>query len=77
MPALVPTHWSVQEAIFLADGFRFVRQVGSHRAYIKAGVLRPVVIPTYRAVPVSIIRNNMRTAGMSRDRYFQLLAQVR
>jgi predicted RNA binding protein YcfA (HicA-like mRNA interferase family) len=66
----------VQEAIFLADGFRFVRQVG-HRAYIKPGVHRPLVIPTYRAVPVSIIRNNMRTAGMSRERYFQLLAQVR
>lgn len=77
MAKLVPTHWTLQEAIFLADGFHFVRQIGSHRAYVKPGVLRPVIIPTYRAVPVAIIRNNMRTAGMSRERYFQLLAQVR
>lgn len=76
MPKLVPTHWRVQEAIFLGDGFRFVRQVGSHRAYVKPGVPRPVVIPTYPAVPVSIIRNNMRTAGMSRERYLQLLEIV-
>ena len=77
MPTLAPTHWQVQEAIFLAEGFRFVRQVGSHRAYVKPGVLRPVVIPVYPAVPVSIIRNNMRTAGMSRERYFELLERLR
>jgi predicted RNA binding protein YcfA (HicA-like mRNA interferase family) len=77
VPKLAPTSWQVQEAIFLADGFRFVRQVGSHRAYGKAGVLRPVVIPACPAVPVSIIRNNMRTAGMTRERYFELLERLR
>jgi hypothetical protein len=40
----------------------------------KPGVPRPVVIPRYAAVPVFIIRNNLRTAGMSRERYFELLA---
>lgn len=27
-------------------------------------------------VPVFIIKNNLRTAGISRDRYFELLKQV-
>ncbi|MBI3014359.1 MAG: type II toxin-antitoxin system HicA family toxin [Candidatus Tectomicrobia bacterium] len=76
MPKITPTHWSVQEKIFQADGFIFVRQEGSHRAYIKPGIPRPVIIPVYREVPVSIIRNNMKTAGMTRERYFSLLAQV-
>ena len=76
MPKIVSTHWTVQEKIFEADGFVFVRQEGSHRAYVKTGILRPVIIPVYREVPVSIIRNNMRTAGMTRDRYFSLLEQV-
>jgi len=31
------------------------------------------VIPMYRAVPVFIIKNLLRTAGMNRDRYFELL----
>jgi len=43
--------------------------------FTKAGVIRPVVIPKYACVPVFIIRNNLRTAGMSRDRYFELLNQ--
>ena len=76
MPKIGSTHWTVQEKIFEADGFVFVRQEGSHRAYVKTGILRPVIIPVYREVPVSIIRNNMRTAGMTRDRYFSLLEQV-
>ena len=64
------------EAIMLRSGFEFKRQEGSHRSYVKPGVLRPVVIPTYAAVPVFIIRNNLRTAGLSREDYFKLLREV-
>ena len=41
----------------------------------KPGVLRPVVIPRYASIPVFIIKNNLRTAGMTRERYFELLGQ--
>lgn len=74
MPKLKPIHWRKLEKVFLADGFRFARQQGSHRSYVKTGIARPVVIPTYDEVPVSIIRNNLKTAGISRDEYFKLLA---
>jgi len=50
-----------------------VRQRGDHLIYTKPGVKRPLVIPTYRSVPVFIIKNLLRTACMSRERYFQLL----
>ncbi len=77
MPRFTPEHWRKLEAVFVAAGFRFVRQEGSHRAYVKVGVTRPVVIPAYKEVPVFIIRNNLKTAGLSRDEYFRLLAQVK
>ena len=73
MPRIVPVHWRSLEKVFLRAGFRFVRQEGSHRAYTRSGVARPVVIPAYTEVPVSIIRNNLKTAGISRDEYFRLL----
>ena len=41
--------------------------------FTKVGTLRPLVIPKYAAVPVFIIKNNLRAAGMSRERYFELL----
>jgi predicted RNA binding protein YcfA (HicA-like mRNA interferase family) len=77
MPRITPVHWQVLEKVFLVAGFRFVRQKGSHRSYVKPGILRPVVIPMYKEVPVAIIRNNLKTAGMSRDEYFRLLEEVR
>lgn len=44
----------------------------------RPGVPRPVVIKTSpRKVPVTHIRTNMTTAGMSRERYFELLEQVK
>jgi predicted RNA binding protein YcfA (HicA-like mRNA interferase family) len=75
MPKFTPVDWKTLERIFLAVGFQFARQEGSHRSYVKPGVARPVVIPTYHEVPVFIIRNNLRTAGISRDDYFRLLEE--
>lgn len=77
MPKFTPIDWRTLERVFLAAGFRFARQEGSHRSYVKAGVVRPVVIPAYSEVPVFIIRNNLKTAGLSRDDYFRLLAETR
>jgi len=76
MPRLTPVHWQALEKVFLAAGFRFARQEGSHRSYLRPGILRPIVIPTYRDVPVSIIRSNLKTAGISRDEYFRLLEEL-
>lgn len=74
---MTPVHWRTLEQVFLAAGFRFVRQQGSHRSYVKPGIARPAVIPTYNEIPVSIVRNNLKTAGVSRDEYFNLLEQLR
>jgi predicted RNA binding protein YcfA (HicA-like mRNA interferase family) len=77
MPRFTPVDWRTLERVFLDAGFRFARQEGSHRSYVREGVARPVVIPTYTEVPVFIIRNNLKTAGLSRDDYFRLLEQAR
>ena len=77
MPRFTPQDWRTLEKVFQAAGFRFDRQEGSHRSYVKPGVVRPVVIPAYREVPVFVIRNNLKTASLSRDEYFQLLEQNR
>lgn len=77
VPKFNPIDWQTLDRIFVSSGFRFVRQEGSHRSYVKPGVSRPVVIPTYREVPVFVIRNNLKTAGISREEYFRLLEECR
>lgn len=76
MPRLVATSWKVLKAVFEADNFKLERQTDSHLVYSKAGITRPVIIPKYDEVGLDIIRRNMRTAGMSRQRYFELLKKV-
>jgi predicted RNA binding protein YcfA (HicA-like mRNA interferase family) len=75
MAAIRPVHYQSLIRVFEQDGFRFARQEGDHRIYVKAGVRRPLVIPMYRAIPVFIIKNLLRTSGMSRERYFELLKE--
>lgn len=75
MPKFSPVSYKQLVKVFEAAGFRWVRTEGDHMVYTKPGVLRPIVIPKYAAVPVFVIKNNLRTAGISRDRYFELLDQ--
>lgn len=73
MPRITPLHWKVLECIFKKDGFVFERQESSHKAYVKKGINRPLIIPTYTDVGQGIIHELMKTAGMSRKRFFELL----
>ena len=72
MPRLSPTDWQTQVKIFEGFGCVYVRQKGDDLMYHHPDAKRAVVIPRYREVPVTVIRNNMRTVGMSREEYFRL-----
>lgn len=76
MPRLVPISGSRLRRVFERAGFECVRIEGDHFVLTRPGLNRPLVIPDYDAVPVFIIRNNLRTAGLSRDDYFRLLEEI-
>jgi len=75
---ITPTHYETLINIFELDGFAVKRKKGDHIIMTKAGVKRPLVIKTSpRLVPVTHIRTNMTTAGMTRERFFELLEKVK
>ena len=76
MPKIAPIPWSRLAKIFELDGWRFSRMRGDHCIYVKPGYMRPVVIPRDPLIAVFIIQNNMRTARMPRERYFELLTRA-
>ena len=71
MPRLIPIHWKILVCIFEKAGFVYSRTNGDHMAYTKKGCIRPIIIPKYKEIDVDIISNNMRSANMSRDKYFK------
>ena len=68
-----PTTYQVQMKIFEKAGCTYSRTKGDHLIYHYPGAIRPVVIPKYREVPTFVIKNNMRTVGMTREAYLALL----
>ncbi|MBI5888501.1 MAG: type II toxin-antitoxin system HicA family toxin [Deltaproteobacteria bacterium] len=73
MPRLTALHWKKLVCVFEKDGFRKDRERGDHIVMVKSGVARPVIIPKYSEVGIDIIKSNMRTACMSRERFFDLV----
>ena len=73
MARILATDWKTQIKIFEAYGCKYKRKKGSHHILTYPGAKRAVVIPEYDEVDLDIIKNNMRTVGMSRDDYFRLL----
>ncbi len=77
MPKLTTVHYEKLIKVFELDGFQVVRQRGDHIMMTKAGGRRPVVIKTSpREVAITPIKTNLNSAGMSRERYFELLENV-
>lgn len=76
MPKLSPTDWQTQIKIFECYGCHYKRKKGSHHVLIYPGAKRSVVIPEYSEIDVDMIKNNMRTVGMSREEYFKLLEKI-
>ena len=76
MSRIVPIAAKRLRRVFEKAGFRCVRTEGDDSVYTKEGVMRPIVIPDWPEVPVFIIKNNLRSAGMSLEEYFRLLQQT-
>lgn len=76
MPRITPLHYRKLVRILESEGFTLARQRGDHMVFTRPGSARPVVLPRYDPLPVFIIKNILRTAQISRERYFELLEQL-
>jgi len=73
MSRITPIHYRKILRVLEHEGFALARERGDHMVFTKPGVARPIVVPPYDLLPVFIIKNVLRTAGISRERYFELL----
>jgi predicted RNA binding protein YcfA (HicA-like mRNA interferase family) len=76
MPRLAPVSWKKFDKFLLFIGCEFKREKGDHRIYWRNGLNRPVVIPRDTALPIFIIRNNLRVLGLSVDEYLEIMERI-
>lgn len=63
--------------IFEKVGFIISRTSGDHIIMIKKGIHRPLVIPKKKQIPIFIILNNLKVAGISKEEYRLLFKKWR
>lgn len=73
MPRLTPQRWRKLVKAFGLLGYSVSRQEGSHIVLVKPGAPRPLVIPCHGEVQVSIIKSNLRSAGITVEAFLRLL----
>jgi predicted RNA binding protein YcfA (HicA-like mRNA interferase family) len=73
MSRITPVHYRKIVRLLELEGFTLARERGDHMVFTKPEITRPIVVPRYDPLPVFIIKNVLRTAGISRERYFELL----
>lgn len=73
MPRLVPLPWDKIVCVFTRLGYRQAGQKGSHIKLEKPGVARPLIVPRYKEVGVTIISGLIKTAGIDRQAFLDLL----
>jgi predicted RNA binding protein YcfA (HicA-like mRNA interferase family) len=76
MPKITPIPSEKFRKVIERAGFACVKIEGDHYIYTKKGALRPVVIPRWKSLPVFIIKNCLRTAGVTREEYFSIIEEL-
>lgn len=71
--SIKPIHFRKLVKVFEKDGWIYQRTKGDHLIYQKKGFIRPIVIPKYKTIPIFVIKNNLKTAKISEEKYFKLL----
>jgi predicted RNA binding protein YcfA (HicA-like mRNA interferase family) len=76
MPHIGSIHWKKFEKFLLIVGCEFKRENGDHRIYWKEGIKRPLVVPRDTQLPDFIILNNLKTLGINRKKYLEIVSTL-
>ena len=76
MSRLTPISSKEFERVLRSLGCEFVRQEGSHRVYWRSDLIRPIIVPVRKSLPVFVIKNNLRLLSISNEQYLNVLRSL-
>jgi predicted RNA binding protein YcfA (HicA-like mRNA interferase family) len=76
MPPLTSIKRKKFEKFLKFTGCNLKRISGDHLIYDRIGLKRPVIITNDKDLPVFIVRNNLRTLGISPEEFLEILKRI-
>lgn len=76
MNRITPISWRKFEKFLLYVGCTFKRQKGDHLVYVRSNLIRPVIVPKIKNIPVFIIRNNLRVLKVDHNIYLEIIEKL-
>ncbi len=76
MPHLTPIHYGKFCKFLEYIGCEFKRKKGSHLIYTRHDLSRPIVIPEHKHLSLIVITGNLKTLGISKEKYLKLLEKI-
>ena len=77
MPRLIPVHYGKFCKFLEYVGLTFKRQKGSHLVYVRDDLPRPIIVPKKKALSRNIILTNLRSLGISKEKYLDIITKIR
>jgi predicted RNA binding protein YcfA (HicA-like mRNA interferase family) len=75
MPKIAPVSWKKLVKFLKKNGFKQERTKGSHIVLVKPGLARPLVVPKYKSLGLTIVKNNLKTSGLSEAEFAKFLGR--
>lgn len=72
MPALPTLSGREVVKVFERDGWRLVRQRGSHMILVKDGHIASLSVPHHRTIAKGTMRSLIRSSGLTVERFVEL-----
>jgi len=77
MPRLVPIYYGKFAKFLEYIGCEFDRKKGSHLIYKRSDLLRPIVFPASKELSTIVIMSNLKTLGISKDKYLEIFEKIK
>ena len=74
---MTPINWKKFDKFLKFIGCDFKREEDDHRIYWRNDLKRPIIIPRDKQLPLFIIRNNLRTLGITTKEYLEVLKNIK
>ena len=77
MPRLTPIHYGRFAKFLEYIGCEFDRKRGSHLIYKRSDLPRPIVFPASKELSVIVIMSNLKTLNISKDKYLEIVKNIK